>query len=110
MSTFEELKRWLNESSSEVEAERLILEVSELILEQMEQADISHTELARRLGKSKSHVSRLLNGDRNMTLRTLAKICYSLSYRANLNLQPLEPIEDVKQTVLDQSLERLVGA
>lgn len=97
MSTFEELKRWLNEPSSEVEAERLILEVSELILEQMEQANISHTELARRLGKSKSHVSRLLSGDRNMTLRTLAEICYSLSYRANLKLQPLEAVQEVKQ-------------
>ena len=99
MSTFEELKRWLNEPSSEVEAERLILEVSELILEQMEQADISHTELAGRLGKSKSHVSRLLSGDRNMTLRTLAEICYSLSYRVSLNLQPLEPAADVKRRI-----------
>ena len=110
MSTFEELKDWLNETPGEVEAEKLILEVSELILEKMEQANISHTELARRLGKSKSHVSRLLRGDRNMTLRTLAEVCYSLSYRASLNLQPLETVEDVEQTAPDQRIERPVGA
>ena len=110
MSTFEDLKSWLNEPSSEVEAERLILEVSELILEKMEQSDISHTELAGRLGKSKSHVSRLLRGDRNMTLRTLAEICYSLSYRASLNFQPLQTVEDAEQTAPDQRIERPVGA
>ena len=68
-----------------------------MVLEQMEHEDISHTELAKRLGKSKSHVSRLLSGDRNMTLRTLAEVCFSLSYRVSLSLQPLETVEDVNE-------------
>ena len=100
MSDFEKTRHWLNEPSGEVEAERLILEATELVLEQMERANVSRTELAKLLGKSKSHVSRLLSGDRNMTLRTLAKISFALSCRVRLNLQPLESVEDVKQPVV----------
>ena len=90
MNTFDEMKHWLNEPSVEVAAEKLVLEAVELILEQMERANVSHTELAKLLGKSNSHVSQLLSGDRTMTLRTLAKISFALSCQVKLNLQPLE--------------------
>ncbi len=66
--------------------ERLILEVTEMICETMEEAGISRTELADRLGKSKGHVSQLLDGSRNMTLRTLADIFTVLEKQFEMRL------------------------
>ena len=58
--------------------EEIIFNVTEDILLAMEKLDISKSELANRLNKSKSYVSQLLNGTRNMTLRTFSDICLSL--------------------------------
>ena len=64
--------------------EELILEVTETICELLEKEKISRKELADRLGKSKGFVSQLLNGGRNLTLRTVADILHVLGYRAYL--------------------------
>jgi transcriptional regulator with XRE-family HTH domain len=44
----------------------------------MDTQDVSRSELANRLGKSKGHVTQLLGGNTNMTLRTLADVAYAL--------------------------------
>jgi transcriptional regulator with XRE-family HTH domain len=91
-----------------LEEERLILDATELIYELMERESINQKELARRLGKSKGFVSQVLNGSRNMTLRTFADLLGVLGYRAELNARPVsEPVgrsKDVDLTVfLDQA-------
>ena len=58
--------------------ERLILDATETIVGLLEEQKVSRQELARRLGKSKSYVSQLLSGERNMTLRTLADLGHVL--------------------------------
>jgi len=64
--------------------EELILEVTETICDILEKEKISRKELADRLGKSKGFISQLLNGGRNLTLRTVADILHVLGYRASL--------------------------
>lgn len=64
--------------------EDLILEVTETICELLDNEKISRKELADRLGKSKGFISQLLNGGRNLTLRTVADILHVLGYRASL--------------------------
>ena len=64
--------------------EELILEVTETICELLEKEKISRKELADRLGKSKGFVSQLLNGGRNLTLRTVADILHVLGYKVAL--------------------------
>jgi transcriptional regulator with XRE-family HTH domain len=64
--------------------EELILEVTETICDLLEKEKISRKELADRLGKSKGFVSQLLNGGRNLTLRTVADILHVLGYRVAL--------------------------
>ena len=64
--------------------EDLILEVTETICELLEKEKISRKELADRLGKSKGFISQLLNGGRNLTLRTVADILHVLGYRVAL--------------------------
>ena len=86
MGDYDNLRSILDARSVEFEAERLILEASELILETMEQNGVTHSDLARKIRKTKGHVSQLLDGERNMTLRTLAEIAYVLGCRVELSL------------------------
>lgn len=58
--------------------ERLIYNVTEDILVLLEDKGISKTKLAKLIGTSKSNVTQLLSGDRNMTLATLSDICFAL--------------------------------
>ncbi len=69
----------------------LIMEVTETLCELLEKEGVSRKELADRLGKSKGFVSQLLNGGRNLTLRTVADILHVLGYKVSLTLQKLRP-------------------
>jgi transcriptional regulator with XRE-family HTH domain len=62
----------------------LIMEVTETLCELLEKEKVSRKELAERLGKSKGFVSQLLNGGRNLTLRTVADILHVLGYKIAL--------------------------
>lgn len=66
--------------------EQLIFNVTEDILLAMEDLDISKSELASRINKSKSFISQLLNGNANMTLRTLANICFELGTNVDVRI------------------------
>jgi transcriptional regulator with XRE-family HTH domain len=72
--------------------EELILEVTETICELLENEKVSRKGLADRLGKTKGFISQLLNGGRNLTLRTVADILHVLGYKVSLN-----PQKNVKQ-------------
>ena len=62
--------------------ERLIAQTQEEICRLMEAKDVSKAELAKRLGKTRSYVTQLLDSGRNLTLRTIADVF------AVLNEQP----------------------
>jgi len=62
----------------------LIMEVTETLCELLEKEKLSRKELADRLGKTKGFVSQLLNGGRNLTLRTVADILHVLGYKVSL--------------------------
>jgi plasmid maintenance system antidote protein VapI len=70
-----------------LDQERLLLGVSELLWETMEQQQVSGQELAQRLNCTKSHISQVLNGSRNMTLRTLSDIAGALEKCVEIRLR-----------------------
>lgn len=84
MSDLTTLQGILAEDSPDLEAERLILDATEMLIALMEREGVSRTDLADRIGKSKGHVSQLLNGGRNMTLRTLAEVAFALDSRVSI--------------------------
>ena len=91
MSSF--FEDWANESETNKKAcaqEALIMNVTEDLLLVMEDKGVSKAELARKLSKSRSYVSQVLDGARNMTLRSLADICYAL------DIEPTVTITDVE--------------
>jgi len=66
--------------SLEFYQEMFLLRAQELIAELMEQKGISRSQLAKRTGLSNSRITFMLSDERNLTLRTLAKVCYHLGY------------------------------
>lgn len=71
------------------EEERLILEATDRICAMMEEEGVSRADLAAALDTSRANVTQLLDGSRNMTLRTLAGLAHVLGYRACVQLEPL---------------------
>ena len=67
------------ELSDAYQIDRLKVEISERIYNAMNQQGVSNAELARRLGKSRAYVTKLLRGTTNFTLESLVRIGRSLS-------------------------------
>ena len=56
----------------------LIMDVTESICAALESQKLNRQSLADKLGKTKGYVSQVLNGNRNMTLATLAEMAFAL--------------------------------
>jgi len=61
----------------------LKVEMSEKIYSAMETRGVSQAELARRLGKSRAYITKILQGNVNFTLETLSKISQALDCELN---------------------------
>lgn len=70
--------------------EDLIYNLTEDLLILMETKGITKNSLARQMNKSKSYISQLLNGSRNMTLKTLSDICFELNCSFSYELSDKE--------------------
>lgn len=76
------------EQSDVFHIDRLKLEISERIYAAMKQHGTSNAELARRLGKSRAYVTKLLRGTTNFTLESLVRIGRALSCEVEFELLP----------------------
>lgn len=76
------------ESTDAYQIDRLKVEISERIYKAMKEQDVSNAELARRLGKSRAYVTKLLRGTTNFTLESLVRIARALSCQVGLELLP----------------------
>ena len=65
-----------------------ILAATELICGIMEDNNVSRSDLAARMGKTKGFVSQLLDGSANMTIRTIADIFTALDHRVRFHANP----------------------
>ena len=63
--------------------ELAIAMAQELIAEAMDEKKIKKADLARVLGKTKSYLTGILSSGRNLTVRTLARVLFSLGYSAD---------------------------
>ena len=85
--------------------ERLEMEITELICNLMEQEKVSRAELARRLGKSRPYITKILQSGNNLTVDTIADIFFALGRSLRVIDRPLS-IESPRLTVVDASDER----
>ena len=66
--------------------ERLIFWCSELICEEMEKQEMTCADMAKKIGKSRQHVSRLLDGSRGISLRALSDMFWALDVSPSVTL------------------------
>lgn len=71
-------------------AELAMLDFSEDVLDAMRAQSVTRAELARRLGTSPGHVTRLLSGTGNLTLTTMSKMAFVLGLELRTSLAPME--------------------
>lgn len=64
------------------------LEISEQIYLAMEQQGVSNAELARRLGKSRAYITKVLQGNVNFTIESLVKIAHALGHKFDFQFAP----------------------
>lgn len=76
------------EQSDALQIDRLKVEISERIYAAMKHDGTSNAELARRLGKSRAYVTKLLRGTTNFTLESLVRIGGALSCEVEFELLP----------------------
>lgn len=68
--------------------DELIYHLTEDLLVLLESKGKTKSELARALGKSRSFVTQVLSGQRNMTLSTLSDICFELGVKPEVTVLP----------------------
>lgn len=69
--------------------EQLIEEAAELVARAMLSEGITKSALAALVGGSRAHVTQLLAGTRNMTLRTLADLMHAMNLKVSLSAAPI---------------------
>lgn len=85
------LEQWANKTPERLRSfaqEGLIVDVTETIYEAMAMREVNKTQLAKLLGCSKVHVTQMLNGTRNVRLRTLSDMAHVLGYKVEITFKP----------------------
>lgn len=99
MTTTHSPNSWLSRALENPEArrvfeqERLALVAASALLDVMQTHGVSKAELADRLGCSRAYVSQLLDGTRNMTLRSLADLAWALGTRIGVMVDAIDSVD-----------------
>ncbi len=88
----ERLRRFIDENrdTPEWELESLLLDINEGLWAAMQARGVSRSDLAERLGTSRAYVTKLLDGQENMTLKTLVRVANALDMKVATKLVPRE--------------------
>ena len=70
--------------------EGLVLDFTEQVVGKMIATNLRRSELAERLGTSRAYVTKLLDGQENMTLKTIVRVATALDLKVDLKLRPRE--------------------
>ena len=101
-------------NTPEYELEWLLLDVHEAIWAAMQARGVSRSELADRLGTSRAYVTKLLEGQENMTLKTLVRVANALEMKVATKFVPREraakPSEKQRVKAAAGSKNRVGGA
>ena len=79
--------------------EDLIMDVTENFCALLEEEKINKSTLAKIMGKTKGYISQLLNGGKNLTLRSMADVAFSLGYIVRVTLTKKEATRDVNSFI-----------
>lgn len=74
--------------------EQLVLRITNIISELMQEQGVKKSELAQRVGCSKGYITQLLDGTKNMTLKTVSNVLFELGH--TLAVKPEHIIEHLE--------------
>ena len=76
------------QDDQEFRTEQAIIDFTERVVAAMHERGMSRVELAQRLGVSKAFVTKLLNGNPNLTIRTMVAIADALECKLLIDIPP----------------------
>lgn len=68
--------------------EEVIIEFTEKIVDRMEKLNLSRAKLAKKLGVSKPFITKVLNGNPNLTIKTMVAIAKALDCKLDIDICP----------------------
>ena len=77
-----------NQYTTEFQTELSIIDLNEKIIAKMDEKKVNRVELAKRLGVSKAFITKMLNGNPNMTIKTINSLALALDCQLYLDLYP----------------------
>lgn len=77
-----------NQYTIDYQTELSIIDLNEKIISKMEELKVNRVELAKRLGVSKAFITKLLNGNPNMTIKTIVSIALALDCQLYQDIYP----------------------
>lgn len=87
MTTWLERRLARRAGKAGLETERLLLDLTESFVQKMVTKNVKRTELARRMGVDRAVITRVMAGDRNVTLRTLVSVASGLGCRLKMEVE-----------------------
>jgi antitoxin component HigA of HigAB toxin-antitoxin module len=87
-----DVKSWFSDKldrfsdDPEFQIEEMVLDFTEKLVAKMQEQKVSRAELAKRLDVSKTFITKLLNGNPNMTIKSMVAIATMLDCRLNLDI------------------------
>ena len=106
-STYELFEQSSERNRRLLREEELILDVTEAVSAMMQEAGISKTQLAKRMGRTKGFITQLLSGGRNLTLRTLAGLADALEARVTITVSQNRDSRSVSSESPDLRVSRI---
>lgn len=88
-----ESERWFNsvineyENDIDFQLEGVLIDINEQIIKLMIEKKMTRKNLADKLGCSKAYITRILQGNHNVTMKTLLQIAMALDVEFSLNYQ-----------------------
>jgi DNA-binding Xre family transcriptional regulator len=64
-----------------------------LLYENMLQKNINVSDLSQRVGLTKQYISKVLGGDTNLTIESMAKILFALGLKLDVRTEELRPLD-----------------
>ena len=105
--------RWVRENIDfEVLSESALARAQATIQNAMDQAKISRAHLARSMNRPPSFVSRILNGNHNLTIKTMARVALACGSEIDFSLMPVEwnpIIEEPQQMEIGEDVRQKEG-
>jgi transcriptional regulator with XRE-family HTH domain len=105
------VKTWVEEKlqryqqNSDFVTEQMLLDITEQIARTMLAQDVKRSELAERLGVSRSYITKVMEGRPNLTVHSLVRVALALDCDLGISLRPRSNLRWWQDSDRNRSIE-----